>query len=98
MQLTQKNVKYEKEILEVIYRKNISYPEARKLVENSVVTTTYANIAKPANNSTQNLGVTHHEIINLIKELKALIELLRESLTNLTTKPHAEPKQTPTPD
>ena len=29
-------------------------------------------------------------MINLIKELKTLLELLRERLTNLTTKPHAE--------
>ena len=32
-------------------------------------------------------------MINLIKELKVLLELLRESLTNLTTKPHAKPKE-----
>ena len=31
-----------------------------------------------------------HDMINLIKELKTLIELLRERLTNLTIKPHAE--------
>ena len=36
--------------------KNISYPEAMKLVENSAVTT-YANVAKPTNNTTQNLGM-----------------------------------------
>ena len=32
----------------------------------------------------------HYELTNLIKELKILLELLREKLTNLTTKPHAE--------
>ena len=32
--------------------KNISYPEARKLVKNSIVTTAYANVVKPTNNST----------------------------------------------
>ena len=73
--------------------KNISYPEARKLVRNSVVTTTYTNVTKPVNNSTQNQGMTHNEMINLIKELKTLIELLRESVTNLITKTHAEPKK-----
>ena len=35
--------------------------------------------------------MTHFDLINLINELKALLELLREGLTNLTTKPHAEP-------
>ncbi len=35
--------------------------------------------------------MTHNKTINLIKEFKTLIELLRESLTNLTTKPHVEP-------
>ena len=33
----------------------------------------------------------HFHITNLIKELNILLELLRESLTNLTTKLHAEP-------
>ena len=35
--------------------------------------------------------MTHFDMINLIKELKMLLELLRESLINLTTKPHAGP-------
>ena len=33
----------------------------------------------------------HFDKTNLIKELKTLLELLRESLTNLTTKLHAGP-------
>ena len=44
----------EKRILEVKHRKNISYLEANKFIENSLATTTYANIAKPTNNFTQN--------------------------------------------
>ena len=37
----------------------------------------------------------HFDITNLIKELKTLLELLRESLPNLTTKLHAgaDPKK-----
>ena len=35
--------------------------------------------------------MTHFNMINLIKELKALVEFLKESLTNLTTKFHAGP-------
>ena len=82
----------EKRILEIKHTKNISYPEARKFIENSLATTTYANIVKPTNNTTQNQGMTpHFDITNLIKELKTLLELLRESLTNLTTKLHAGP-------
>ena len=81
----------EKRILKVKHTKNISYPEARKFIENSLATTTYANIVKPTNNSTQNQGMTpHFDITNLTKELKTLLELLRESLTNLT-KLHAGP-------
>ena len=73
------------------HKKNISYPEARNFIENFLART-YASIAKPTNNSTQNQGMmTHFDIINLIKELKTQLELLRESLTNLTTKPHAGP-------
>ena len=42
-------------------------------------------------NTIQNQGMmTHFDMINLIKELKTLLELLRKSLT---TKPHAEPDQ-----
>ena len=70
MPWTKKNAKYgkrKKRILEIKHRKYISYPEARKLVENSVVTTTYTNVVKPTNNSTQNKGMTHYEMINLKK-------------------------------
>ena len=57
----------------------------------TLATTTYANIVKPTN-STQNQGMTHHfDITNLIKELNTLLKLLRESLTNLTTKLYAGP-------
>ena len=81
----------EKRILEVKHTKNISYLEATKFIENSLAITIYANIVKPTNNSTQNQRMmTPFDMINLIKELKTLLELLRESLTNLTTKPHAE--------
>ena len=79
--------KKKKKILEVKHTKNIFYPEARKFIENSLATTTYATIAKPTKNCTQNqVMMTHFDMINLIKELKTLLELLRESLTNLTTK------------
>ena len=82
----------EKRILEVKHTKNISYPEVRKFIENSIATTTYANIVKPTNNSTQNQGMTpHFHITNLIKKLNTLLELLRERLTNLTIKLHAGP-------
>ena len=82
----------EKKKKDVKHTKNISYPESRKFIENSLATTTYANIAKTTNNSTQNQGMmTHFDMTNLIKELKTLLELLRKNLTNLTTKPHAGP-------
>ena len=69
---------------------------SRKLVENSIETI-YASAAKPTNNSAQNQGITYYEMINLIKELKTLLELLRENLTNLTTMPliEADPKKNP---
>ena len=95
IQQIQKNVNYrekKKRILEVKHTKNISYPEARKFIENSLATTTYANIVKSTNNFTQNQGMTpHFDITNLIYELKTLLELLRESLMNLTTKLRAGP-------
>ena len=94
IQHIQKNVNYgekKKRILEVKHTKNISCPEARKFIENSLATTTYGNIVK-STNSTQNQGMTpHFHITNLIKELNTLLELLREILTNLTTNLHAGP-------
>ena len=65
------------------HSKSISYPEARKFIENSLAITTNANIAKPINNSTQNQEMMiHFDMINLIKELKTQLELLRENMTN----------------
>ena len=84
---------WKKRISEMNCTKKISYPEARKLGENFVVTT-YANVAKPMNNLTKNQGITYYESINLIKEPKTLIELLRESLANLTPKPPPPPNKT----
>ena len=88
--------KRKKRILEVEHTKNISYPEARKFIENSLATTTHANIVKPTNNFIQNQGISllllpPFNMTNLMKELKTLLELLRESLTNLTSKLHAGP-------
>ena len=50
----------ERRILEVKHTKDIPYPEARKFIENSLATNTYANIPKPTNNSTQNQGMMTH--------------------------------------
>ena len=87
-----KNANYGKKKKKWNMQKKISYLEARKFIDNSPATNTYANIAKCTNNSSQNQGMmTHFDMINLIKELKTLLELLRESLTNLTTKPNAGP-------
>ena len=72
--------KKEKITREVKHTKNIPYPEAKKLIENSLATTTYANIAKPTNHSTQNQGIMTH--FDVIKEVKTLLELQRENLTN----------------
>ena len=83
--------KKKERILEIKHTKNISYSKARKFVKNDVVTITYANVAKLTKNSTENQRMTYYKMINLIKELKTLIELRREKLTDLTTKPHAEP-------
>ena len=83
---------WKKRILEVKHTKNISYPEVRKFTENSLPTTTYANIDKLTNNSTKNQGMmTHFDMTNLNKDLKTLLELQRESLINLKTKSHAGP-------
>ena len=74
----------EKRILEVKHTKNISYSEARKFIENSLATTTYANIVKRTKNFTQNQGMTTpFDMTNLIKELKTLLELFKRKLEQL---------------
>ena len=57
-----------------------------------MITTAYGNLAKPTYNPTQNQGMSHYKKTS-IKELKTLIEPLRKSLTNLTTKHPVEPDQ-----
>ena len=57
MQLIQKLICMDKRKKGTKHTKNISYLEKRKLIENSIVTTTYANIAKPTNKPTQNQGI-----------------------------------------
>ena len=90
MHLIQKSVMYgNKNIRNKTQRISHTWRK-EKLVENFIVTTD-ANVAKPMNNPTQNQGMIHSKMINLIKELEIQIGLLRESLTNLTTKPHIEP-------
>ena len=85
MQLTQKECeiwKKEKRILEVKHTKSI-YSETRKLVKNSVVTTTYVNVAKLLNNSIQNQGMTNYEMIDVIKKM--------ENTNRITKKKHDQP-------
>ena len=81
--------------------KNISYPEARKIVENSLVTTTYWNIAKPTNNPIQNKGMTLSEIITLIEELKSTNRIAERKLNqpaNQTSPLNQSKKEPLTPD
>ena len=46
-------------------QKNVNYGAGELEVENSIVSTTCANKAKPTNNSSQNQGMTHYDMINL---------------------------------
>ena len=47
--------KREKEIMHVKHRKNIPFPEARKIVESYIGTRTYANIAQKTNQKPQDI-------------------------------------------
>ena len=73
-----------KKILEVKHTKNISHLEARKFIENSLATTTYENITKPTNNSTQNQRMmTHFDMINLIIRIEGATWITKGKLNQL---------------
>ena len=77
--------KRKKRILEVKHTKNISYPEAKKFIENSLATTTYANIVRPTNNSAQNQGIlplSYNESNKRIKDLSQSIKRKLDQLDN----------------
>ena len=92
MQLIQKNVKYgKKNIRNKTHREYlISGGKKKKLVNSSIVTTTYANIAKPTKNLTQNPrnGPSRDDKPN---QRTLNTNIITQNLNNLTIKPHVEP-------
>lgn len=74
---TCKIYKKEKEITEMKYKENISFPEARKRVNSNKNINTYAEITK---NPPQTNQIDYQELLNkLISELTNLIETLKKN-------------------
>ena len=63
----------EKRIIEIKYARNISFPEARKIVEQP----SYAYVTKKGNEEKEDTKAKLEELNKLINELKNLIAILK---------------------
>ena len=69
--------KKEKRITEIKYTRNISFPEARKIVEQTQEQPSYACVTKKGNAEKEDTKPKQEELNKLINELKNLIEILK---------------------
>ena len=76
-----------KRITEIKYTSNISFPEARKIVEQTQEQPSYAYVAKKGNKEKEDTKPKQEELNKLINELKNLIEILK-MITKETIKEH----------
>ena len=76
--------KKEKRITEIKYTRNISFSEARKIVEQTQEQPSYACVTKKGNEEKED---TKQELNKRINELKNLIEILK-MITKETIKEH----------
>ena len=76
----------EKRITQIKYTRNISFPEARKIVEQTQEQPSYACLTKKGNEEKEDTKQEQEEL-KLIKELKNLIEILK-MITKETIKEH----------
>ena len=79
--------KKEKRITEIKYTRNISFPKARKIVEQTQEQPSYAYVTKKKNEEKEYTKPKQEELNKLINELKNLIEILK-MITKETTKEH----------
>ena len=76
-----------KKITEIKYIRNISFPEARKIVEQTQEQPSYACVTKKGNEEKEDTKPKQEELNKLINELKNLIEILK-MITKETIKEH----------
>ena len=69
--------KKEKRITEIKYTRNVSFPEARKIVERTQEQPSYACVTKEGNKEKDDTKPKQEELNRLINELKNLIEILK---------------------
>ena len=62
---------------EIKYTRNISFPEASKLVEQTQEQSSYAYVTKKGNKEKEDIKQKQEELNKLINELKNLIEILK---------------------
>ena len=76
-----------KRITEIKYTRNISFLEARKIVEQTQEQPSYEYLTKKGNEEKEDTKLKQEELNKLIYELKNLIELLK-TITKETIKEH----------
>ena len=79
--------KKEKRITEIKYIRNISFPEARKIVERTQKQPSYAYVTKNGNEEKEDTKQKREELNKLMNELKNVIEILK-SVTKETIMEH----------
>ena len=77
---------WKKRIIEIKYTRNISFPKARKIVEQTQEQPSYAYVTKKGNEEKED-AKPKQELNKLINELKNLIELLK-TITKEMIKEH----------
>ena len=78
---------WKKRITGMKYTRNISFPEARKIVEQTQEQPSYAYVTKKGNEEKEDTKPKQEELNKLINELKNLIEILKTT-TKETIKEH----------
>ena len=64
-------------MIEIKYTRNISFPKARKIVEQTQEEPNYAYVIKKGNEEKEDTKPKQQELNKLINELKTLIEILK---------------------
>ena len=77
----------EKRIMEIKYTRNIPFPEARKIVEQTQELPSYAYVTKIGNKEKEDTKQKQEELNKLINEVNNLIEILK-MITKETIKEH----------
>ena len=86
----------EKEIIKMKITKNITFPEARRLIENPFNKLTFSQVTRtPSNEAKTQIKTKIEELTNLINDLHELIKTLKTIIPNVQLTPTDKSKNIP---